>query len=157
MKKIVLVTTLNNAVSEYLEKRQDIVLNIVACNENYNTIGERLAKVVNEYSPDFIIAYRCPYIIPKPIYSKAIIGAYNIHPSLLPAYPGLNPWDDIFRNREVVGGVTLHKISDIVDMGEIVSQKSFYINHAESIDFARGEADVIAVELLDEFLNKVGL
>lgn len=144
---VLFVTTLHNAVRNYLEQAQDISLHTVECSENYDTVGARLEKAAGECSPDLIITYRCPYIIPRRIYSLAAKGAYNIHPSLLPAYAGLNPWDEIFKKKETVGGVTLHRINDRIDGGEIIFQKAFPINPDCTIETARHEADIVAAEL----------
>ena len=105
-------------------------------------------------SPDLLFVYRCPFIISKKAYSTARIGAYNIHPSLLPKYRGLNPWYEIFKNNEVENGVTLHRITDVVDKGEIIYQQSYKIFPKDTIEYARNKADIIASELLAKFLDE---
>ena len=152
---IVLVTTSHNTVRDCLERLPDISLHTVDCHDDYATIGERLARAVAEHSPDVIISYRCPYIIPRAVYMSARMGAYNIHPSLLPAYAGLNPWDEIFKNRETAGGVTLHRITERVDGGEIIYQHSFVINPDNPVETARHESDVIAAQLACQLLNSI--
>lgn len=145
---VILVTTKYNAVRRYLEQAHNISLYTVDCCEDYDTIGIRLEKTIRICLPDIIITYRCPYIIPYRIYSMAVKGAYNIHPSLLPAYAGLNPWEKIFKNKETVSGVTLHRISDDIDGGEIIFQQAFNINPNNSFEYVRNEADIIAAQLI---------
>lgn len=55
----------------------------------------------------------------------SIFRLINIHPSLLPAYPGLNSYQRAFENGEPQGGVTLHLVDEGVDSGPILMQQSF--------------------------------
>ena len=54
--------------------------------------------------------------------------AINIHPSLLPSYQGPTPTNWVVHNRERVTGITAHLISEEVDKGPIVYQKSYEID-----------------------------
>lgn len=102
-----------------------------------------------------LLTYRCPYILPKEWYSLAKLGAYNIHPSLLPKYAGLNPWKAIIANEERVNGVTVHRISERVDNGEIIYQRSYVIDMADTIIVAREKSDMIAMGLMNVFMESM--
>lgn len=52
---------------------------------------------------------------------------YNIHFSLLPAYKGMYTSAIPFLNNEKSTGVTLHRIDDGIDTGDIIAQKEFEI------------------------------
>lgn len=52
---------------------------------------------------------------------------YNIHFSLLPAYKGMYTSAEPILNNEKFAGVTLHKIDDGIDTGDIIAQKKFEI------------------------------
>lgn len=63
----------------------------------------------------------------------AALPAVNIHPSLLPAFKGVDP---VFHARLVgVGtlGVTVHRLSPRLDAGDIVSQRSLEWQRGESV------------------------
>ena len=123
-----------------LEKKQSLFCSI---ENNINNYGE----------PDVLLTYRCPFIIPSYIYERTQLGAFNIHPSLLPKYKGLNPWKEIFRNHETISGVTLHIITKEVDSGIFVLQKSFTIEASDTIESARSKADEIAARLANSLLH----
>ena len=101
---------------------------------------------------DWLITYRCPYIIPADIFGRARIEAVNIHPSLLPSYPGLNPWEEMSKVHEQQGGVTLHRLTEEADKGEIIMQESFAIELDKGIDEARDRADNVAARLCRDYL-----
>lgn len=61
----------------------------------------------------------------------------NIHPSLLPKYGGkgmygLNVHKAVFEAKEEESGATVHQVTDVIDGGEIIIQKSIYVGDAES-------------------------
>ncbi len=76
--------------------------------------------------PDIIavVAFR---ILPPSIYTLARKGAFNVHPSLLPAYRGAAPipWTIICGEKET--GVTSFLLQETVDTGPILLQKSIRI------------------------------
>lgn len=109
---------------------------------------------VSTLSCNLLVTYRCPYILPISCFQKYAFGGYNIHPTLLPKYPGLNPWEAIFRNNEKNGGVTIHRLSENVDGGKILMQRSFPILSSDTIDSARNMADKLAAQLICIFLKQ---
>ncbi len=49
----------------------------------------------------------------------------NIHPSLLPKYPGLDGYEQAFRADDAVSGVTIHFVDAGMDTGPVIKQVSF--------------------------------
>lgn len=143
--RILLLTTLPNRVAEVLSHSADT--DIIECRD-YSTIDARLRDYLSHHQPDRIITYRCPYILPRELYSQALYGAVNIHPSLLPKYKGLNPWEQLMQNGETRTGVTIHRITDEVDSGEILAQQSFDINPEASLEQLREQSDTLAAEMI---------
>jgi phosphoribosylglycinamide formyltransferase-1 len=63
------------------------------------------------------------------ILSPAFVSAYagkilNIHPSLLPKFPGLDPQRRALEAGETVSGCTVHWVDEGIDSGRIVLQRS---------------------------------
>ena len=147
--RILLITTLPNRVAQVLSPMADI---IPCC--PYELIGPRLKEYMQQHRLDILVTYRCPYIVPREIYTQPIMGAYNIHPSLLPKYKGLNPWEDIVRAKETMTGITIHCLTDNVDSGDIVAQKEFIIDPTMPLDLLRARADEEAAILIQYYLNQ---
>lgn len=57
----------------------------------------------------------------------------NIHPSLLPAYPGLHAIRRAWENREPFTGVTVHLVDEGVDTGPVLAQERVEIREGESL------------------------
>lgn len=54
-----------------------------------------------------------------------VSGVINIHPSLLPKFPGLNAYEQAFSAGEREGGATVHFVDAGIDTGEHILQMSF--------------------------------
>ncbi|HEV2753328.1 MAG TPA: formyltransferase family protein, partial [Solirubrobacteraceae bacterium] len=57
-------------------------------------------------------------------------GVLNVHPSLLPAFPGLHAVEQAVRHGVKVFGVTVHFVDDGVDTGPIVAQRAVELPEA---------------------------
>ncbi len=83
---------------------------------------------LNKYKISFICLAGYMKIISSTLlryYRKKII---NIHPSLLPKFKGLNTFSRILKNKEIKTGCTVHYVNEKLDSGNIIVQKSFFIN-----------------------------
>lgn len=68
-------------------------------------------------------------------YSKAMEGrVFNIHPSLLPAFPGAHPIQDAWDWGVKTSGVTVHFANEDLDMGPIVLQRAVEITPDDTIE-----------------------
>lgn len=61
------------------------------------------------------------------IVGPLLLGAFprrvlNIHPSLLPKYPGLRAWEQALAAGDAVAGCTVHYVDENIDAGEIIAQ-----------------------------------
>src|SRR3989338_1325926 len=70
---------------------------------------KELLKAIGSFSPDLIVLAGYMRIIK----SEEILGKYggkiiNIHPSLLPKYPGAHAQEDAFKAGEKISGYTIH-------------------------------------------------
>jgi phosphoribosylglycinamide formyltransferase-1 len=85
----------------------------------------------------------------------------NLHPSLLPKYPGREAWAQALANRERVTGCTVHYVDAGVDTGEIIAQREVEIlpnDTAESLHrrIQRAEREIfpeVIAALATEFVN----
>lgn len=68
----------------------------------------------------------------------------NVHPSLLPAFPGRDSYAQAFAHGAKVTGVTVHLVESEIDSGPICAQESFSIADCRSA--AEVEARGLAVE-----------
>ncbi|MCS7032879.1 MAG: formyltetrahydrofolate deformylase [Phycisphaerae bacterium] len=91
---------------------------------HFKWLGGRLA----ELAPDVVVLARYMRILPP-----AIVRAYpdriiNIHPSLLPYFPGAAPYKQAYESGVRVHGCTAHFVTEQLDEGPVILQDVFHIN-----------------------------
>lgn len=82
-------------------------------------------------------------------------GFINLHPSLLPAYKGRNPWFYMMQDNQKQGGVTIHKVTENIDGGPILFQKDFPIPFDASCETLKKMSDRAFMALLDVYLKDI--
>lgn len=80
-------------------------------------------------------------------------AAINLHPALLPAYKGVDPVFYYFLNNENLFGVSLHKIAEEFDTGEILAQESMPKNPGKSVFWHNTELFRHGLELFRVWVN----
>ena len=78
-----------------------------------------------------------PYFIDRINLNRNNPRIMNIHPALLPAFPGVDGYGDTFRYGCKVGGCTVHFIDYGEDTGPIIGQQAFPISNDDTIDSIR--------------------
>ncbi len=96
-------------------------------------------------SPDFIKAFWNE--------DKKVSQIVNIHPSLLPLFPGLDGYKQAFEAKNPTAGVTVHLVDDKVDHGPICAQKSFDIAACKTFEEVEAKGLKIEHELYDQTLE----
>ena len=77
----------------------------------------------------------------------------NIHPALLPSFPGVDGYGDTYRYGCKVGGCTIHFVDYEEDTGPIIGQKSFEIAPDDTIDTIRERGIKLEWQLYPECIQ----
>lgn len=120
--------------------------------------GKKLATyrdVIAEQKLDLLLACGWYYMIPRSIRELARYGAWGIHASLLPNYAGGAPLVWAMINGEPRAGVTLFRMDDGVDDGDIIDQKSFEINYEDTIKEVYDKATNLSKIMLIDVFKKL--
>jgi phosphoribosylglycinamide formyltransferase 1 len=91
-------------------KRAEHDADVAACLHSHNVNLVCLAGYMRLLSPEFVAAF------PQRI--------LNIHPSLLPAFPGLEAQEQAFAYGVKIAGCTVHLVDDELDHGPILVQRA---------------------------------
>jgi|TARA_B100001750_G_scaffold247489_1_gene273413 formyltetrahydrofolate deformylase len=110
-------------------------IKFIAIKDKTQSLREnKILKILEEYEIDFIVLARYMKILsPKFVwnYPNRII---NIHPSLLPSFPGAMAYMQAFEKGVRISGATAHFVTVDLDQGPIIAQESFKINSSKSIE-----------------------
>ena len=86
------------------------------------TFDEALAQVVDAGLPDLVVLAGFMRVLTPAFVSRYAGRLLNVHPSLLPAYPGLHTHRRALADGVRVHGCTVHVVTPSVDVGPIVAQ-----------------------------------
>ena len=103
-----------------------------------------LAGVIDSVSPDLIVLAGFMRILTQGFVSQFAGRLLNIHPSLLPLYPGLNTHQRALDNGDTHAGATVHYVSGELDGGPSVIQAKVPIESGDTKD--RLAARILRVE-----------
>ena len=109
-----------------------------------------LAAIVGDAKPAVIYSFSYRYLIPDRVLGSARLGAYNLHPSILPAYRGRAPVNWMLVNGEREAGVTLHYMVARADAGDIVGQRTVAIDDSDNALTLYCKLVPLGVELINE-------
>ena len=88
---------------------------------------QELIKILEEYDPDLIVLAGFMRILSELFVDKYIGKLINIHPSLLPKYPGLETHKKVIENKDSHHGVTIHYVDNTLDGGPICAQSQMEV------------------------------
>lgn len=80
---------------------------------------KELIKILNQYNPDLIVLAGFMRILSDIFVDKYLGRIINIHPSLLPKYPGLDTHQKVIKNNDRLHGVTVHYVDKSLDGGPV--------------------------------------
>jgi len=88
---------------------------------------ESLATQISEINPELIVLAGFMKVL-SPQFVKFFRGkVINIHPSLLPEYPGLNTHQRVLEDKKKIHGVSVHLVTEDLDGGPVIAQDSVYV------------------------------
>ncbi|PCI73352.1 MAG: phosphoribosylglycinamide formyltransferase, partial [SAR86 cluster bacterium] len=101
---------------------------------------QALTEAIDEYEPGLIVLAGFMRILGAEFVKRYQGKILNIHPSLLPDYPGTNTHQRVLDAGEKLHGVSVHFVTEELDGGPVIAQESIAI---ESID----DAETLAVKI----------
>ena len=98
-------------------------------------------RLLEEYQIDFVVLARFMKILSPNFVWRYKNKIINIHPSLLPSFPGPQAYRQAYENGVKIAGVTAHFVSMRLDEGPIIAQGSFQIRPGMALKelVARGQ------------------
>ena len=120
-----------------------------------DSFKETTAQDLVDLKPDLLLVVSFGLLIPKWFLEVPSVGAINVHPSLLPKYRGPAPIQWAIRNGEPETGITIMRMSERMDAGNILYQERFPIGVNEDAKGLSERLSERAAQILPDFLKGV--
>ncbi|MBI4436621.1 MAG: methionyl-tRNA formyltransferase [Candidatus Omnitrophica bacterium] len=110
---------------------------------------------LKKMSPELFVVVSYGKILPPFLLALPPHGAINVHPSLLPKYRGASPIPWAILNGDSKTGISILRMTEKVDAGEILLQKEVGIGKEEDASQLSKRLSALGGELLLELLRKI--
>ena len=105
-------------------KRASIPTHVVKTQDFKNRVDfdAEISSLIDDYAVELIVLAGFMKLFQPPFVEKYQNRIINVHPALLPAFPGAHPIADTLAYGVKITGVTVHFVDEDVDTGPIIAQ-----------------------------------
>jgi methionyl-tRNA formyltransferase len=115
---------------------------------------EEFTDVLDQLAPELIIVAAYGKILRKDVLSYPKYGCINVHASLLPRWRGASPIQAAIIHGDEQTGVTIMKMDEGIDTGDIIARKAIQLEGSETADTLSAALAHEGAELLVDTLPK---
>ena len=148
-----IITNNKNANGIIYAKKNSIPYFVI--NTKLKNYENELLHILKKNKISFICLAGYMKIISKNFIKKFGKKIINIHPSLLPKFKGLNTFSRILKKKEKKTGCTVHYVNEQLDGGNIIAQKSFFINSNDNEKTLKQKTQRLEYKVLPEAIIKI--
>ena len=116
---------------------------------------DALKDFLDNLEIDLIILAGFMRILGKNITEKFYGKMINLHPSLLPLYPGLNTHTQALNNKDEYHGISIHFVSAELDAGPLIAQGKFLVKADDDLEKLVSKIHKVEHDLLPKIINEL--
>ncbi|MDC0522640.1 formyltetrahydrofolate deformylase [Nitrosopumilus sp.] len=134
-------------VLESIAKKAKIPF-VVVEEKNQEKAEEKIIQICKKYNIDLISLARYMRILSPNFVWRYPNRIINIHPSLLPAFPGASAYAQAYERGTKIVGVTSHYVTENLDQGPIIFQGSFKVNPNDTLEKIKNKGQKLEADTL---------
>lgn len=115
---------------------------------NQEKAEEKIIQICKKYDVDLIALARYMRILSPNFVWRYPNRIINIHPSLLPAFPGALAYAQAFERGTKIVGVTSHYVTENLDQGPIIFQDSFKVDPNDTLEQIKAKGQKLEADTL---------
>ena len=116
--------------------------------KNQQKAEEAIIKICKDYEIDLISLARYMRILSPNFVWRYPNRIINIHPSLLPAFPGALAYAQAYERGTKIVGVTSHYVTENLDQGPIIFQDSFKVDPNDTLEKIKTKGQKLEADTL---------
>ena len=121
---------------------------IVVEEKNQTKAEEKIIDICKKYNIDLISLARYMRILSPNFVLRYPNRIINIHPSLLPAFPGASAYAQAYERGTKIVGVTSHYVTENLDQGPIIFQDSFKVDPNDTLEKIKSKGQKLEADTL---------
>lgn len=119
------------------------------------TVEAELLRLLREADVEVVVLAGFMRVLKSTILEAFPRHIINIHPSLLPKFPGLEAWKQALAAGETVTGCTVHYVDDKIDHGTIIAQREVRVLPNDSAESLHARIQVAEHELYPDAIAQL--
>ena len=119
------------------------------------TVETELVQLLRGAKVELVVLAGFMRVLKTPMLEAFPRRIINIHPSLLPKFPGLEAWKQALGAGETVTGCTVHFVDEKVDHGDIIAQREVPILPTDTAESLQARIQVAEHELYPEVIAEL--
>jgi len=121
---------------------------IIIGDTNQEKAEEKIMEVCKKREIDLIVLARYMKILSPNFVWRYPNRIINIHPSLLPAFPGALAYAQAYERGTKIVGVTSHYVTENLDQGPIIFQDSFEVDPNDTLEEIKSKGQKLEADTL---------
>ena len=121
---------------------------VIVEEKNQTKAEEKIIQICKKYNIDLISLARYMRILSPNFVWRYPNRIINIHPSLLPAFPGASAYAQAYERGTKIVGVTSHYVTENLDQGPIIFQDSFKVNPNDTLEKIKNKGQKLEADTL---------
>jgi phosphoribosylglycinamide formyltransferase-1 len=93
-----------------------------------------MATWLEEHGVELVVLAGYMHLLTKPFLDRFPGAIVNVHPSLLPAFPGTHAIDDALAAGVETTGVTVHHVDEGIDTGPVIRQEAVPVEPRDTLE-----------------------
>ena len=122
--------------------------------ETREDFDQALVEELKDSNPNLIVLAGFMRILTSVMTEAFRNKIINIHPSLLPKYPGLDTHNSVIKNGDLKHGITIHFVNEVLDGGQIIAQGEISVNSNETSEELKTRIHAIEHVMLPKVVSK---
>ncbi len=114
-----------------------------------------LIAAVAEARPDLVVLAGYMRLVASEFVRAFPWRVINLHPALLPAFPGTTSIGDAVRYGVKVTGVTVHFVDEGLDTGEVIAQEAVRVKEGDTVESLAARIHAVEHELLPATIRMI--
>jgi phosphoribosylglycinamide formyltransferase 1 len=115
-----------------------------------------LVRLLREAGAELVVLAGFMRVLKEPMLAAFPRRIINIHPSLLPKYPGIESWKQALEAGEKITGCSVHYVDAGIDSGEIIAQRKVPVLPGDTAESLHARIQIAEHTLYPEVIAQFG-
>ena len=118
-------------------------------------VEQDIVRLLQEANVELVVLAGFMRVVKRPLLEAFPRAIINIHPSLLPDFPGLAAWKQALAAGASFTGCTVHYVEAVVDTGQIIDQRTVPILPGDTPELLHARIQEVEHELLPAVIQNL--